>query len=118
MVLPDIVVFDIVLQLILKVILYFEATNSNRVKSMLAQLTALLGRIGYLSGDEKGRDFLEFIVRLCALPSQDGDEVSPTISFLIPSCSRWLSGLKQARASTLFPWTWVPLPAHRHASSN
>ena len=110
------VVFDIVLQLILKVILYFEATNSNRVKSMLAQLTALLGRIGYLSGDEKGRDFLEFIVRLCALPSQDGDEVSPTISFSIPTCR--LRGLRQARASTLFPWTWVPLPAHRHASSN
>ena len=42
---------------------------------MLAQLTAVLGRIGYLEGDEKGRDFLEFIVRLCALPAQNGDEV-------------------------------------------
>ena len=104
------VVLDIVLQLILKVLLYFEATNSNRVKSMLAQLTALLGRIGYLSGDEKGRDFLEFIVRLCALPSQDGDEVSQTISFLIPSCR--LRGLRQPRAATFFPRTWVPIPAH------
>ena len=52
-----------------------DVNNSNRVKSMLAQLTAVLGRIGYLEGDEKGRDFLEFIVRLCALPAQNGDEV-------------------------------------------
>ena len=41
--------------------------GSNRVRKMLAQLTALLGRLGYLEG-EKGRDFLEFIVKLCALP--------------------------------------------------
>ena len=41
--------------------------TSNRVRKMLAQLTALLGRLGYLEGD-KGRDFLEFIVKLCALP--------------------------------------------------
>ena len=41
--------------------------TSNRVRKMLAQLTALLGRLGYLEG-EKGRDFLEFIVKLCALP--------------------------------------------------
>ena len=53
-----------------------ESGNSNRVKSMLAQITALLGRVGYLQSDEKGRDFLEFIVRLCALPAQPGDEVS------------------------------------------
>jgi hypothetical protein len=47
-----------------------------RVKSMLAQLTALLFRIGYLDGsDDKCRDFLEFIVRLCALPVQSGEEV-------------------------------------------
>ena len=41
--------------------------NSNRVRKMLAQLTALLARLGYLEG-EKGRDFLVFIVKLCALP--------------------------------------------------
>ncbi len=51
-------------------------SSSNRVKSMLAQLTALLGRVGYLEGDEKGKDFLEFIVKLCALQIQPGpDEV-------------------------------------------
>ena len=43
---------------------------SNRVRKMLAQLTALLGSLGYLEGP-KGRDFLEFIVGLCALPSCD-----------------------------------------------
>ena len=44
--------------------------SSNRVRKMLAQLTALLGSLGFLEG-EKGRDFLEFIVKLCALPSDN-----------------------------------------------
>ena len=41
-----------------------------RVRKMLAQLTALLGSLGFLEGD-KGRDFLEFIVKLCALPTNE-----------------------------------------------
>ena len=49
--------------------------SSNRVRKMLAQLTALLGRLGYLEG-EKGRDFLEFIVRLCALPVSSEDSTA------------------------------------------
>ena len=44
--------------------------TSNRVRKMLAQLTALLGSLGFLEGS-KGHDFLEFIIRLCALPSCD-----------------------------------------------
>ena len=44
--------------------------NSNRVRKMLAQLTALLGSLGYLEG-LKGQDFLEFIVKLCALPTNE-----------------------------------------------
>ena len=35
---------------------------SNKVKKMLAQLTAQLGRLGFLKGAE-GKDFLEFIIR-------------------------------------------------------
>ena len=42
--------------------------TSNRVRKMLAQLTALLGSLGFLEG-HKGRDFLEFIVKLSALPT-------------------------------------------------
>jgi hypothetical protein len=64
-----------------------ESSNSNRVKSMLAQITALLGRVGYLQGDDKGRDFLEFIVRLCALPAQPGDEVRKDW-FILYCCKR------------------------------
>ena len=45
--------------------------TSNRVRKMLAQLTALLGSLGYLEGGQKGQDFLEFIVTLCALPTSD-----------------------------------------------
>lgn len=44
--------------------------TSNRVRKMLAQLTALLGSLGYLEG-QKGQDFLEFIVKLCALPTSE-----------------------------------------------
>ena len=43
---------------------------SNKVRRMLAQITAQLGRMGYLTGPE-GTDFIDFIVRLCALPSSD-----------------------------------------------
>lgn len=44
--------------------------TSNRVRKMLAQLTALLGSLGFLEG-HKGRDFLEFIVKLSALPTME-----------------------------------------------
>jgi hypothetical protein len=40
---------------------------SNKVRKMLAQLMAQLGRLGYLEGAQ-GHDFLDFIVRLCTLP--------------------------------------------------
>ncbi len=51
---------------------------SNKVKKMLAQLTAQLGRLGYLKqqGNE-GRDFIEFIIRLCALPCEDDKSPAP-----------------------------------------
>lgn len=47
--------------------------SSNRVRKMLAQLTALLGSLGYLEG-QKGQDFLEFIVKLCALPTHEAQK--------------------------------------------
>lgn len=46
--------------------------TSNRVRKMLAQIVALLASLGYLEAD-KGTDFLEFIVKLCALPEQPVD---------------------------------------------
>lgn len=46
-------------------ILYIEG-HSN----FLLLFIALLGSLGYLEGS-KGHDFLEFIVRLCALPTSD-----------------------------------------------
>lgn len=39
---------------------------------MLAQLTALLGRLGYLRGKE-GEDFVDFILRQCTVMSDDSD---------------------------------------------
>ena len=51
--------------------------TSNRVRKMLAQLTALLGSLGYLEG-QKGQDFLEFIVKLCALPTSEQRSTTST----------------------------------------
>jgi hypothetical protein len=48
---------------------------SNKVKKMLAQLTAQLGRLGFLKGSE-GKDFLEFIIRLCALSCDEEMAIS------------------------------------------
>ena len=50
--------------------------TSNRVRKMLAQLTALLGSLGYLEGQKAGQDFLEFIVKLCALPTSEQRSVA------------------------------------------
>jgi hypothetical protein len=66
--------------------------GSNRVRKMLAQLTALLGSLGYLEG-EKGQDFLEFIVRLCSLPSIEsrpsGSTSDMVINYLISDSSNY-----------------------------
>ena len=57
--------------------------TSNRVRKMMAQLVAILGRQGRLEGSDgndtsqRSRDFIEFIVRLCALPpSKDSNEAT------------------------------------------
>eukprot|EP00094_Tigriopus_californicus_P000040 TCALIF_00040-PA protein Name:"Similar to CDC45 Cell division control protein 45 homolog (Homo sapiens)" AED:0.07 eAED:0.08 QI:0/0.16/0/0.85/1/1/7/0/2542 len=44
--------------------------QSNKIRKIMAQLTAQLGRLGYLKEPE-GKDFLEFVVRICALPPDD-----------------------------------------------
>lgn len=44
--------------------------QSNKIRKIMAQLTAQLGRLGYLKEPE-GKDFLEFVVKICALPPDD-----------------------------------------------
>lgn len=74
-------------------------TSTNRTKSMLAQLTALLGRLGYLEG-EMGRDFLEFIVKLCALPANaDGDDNSGVYNSAANIISTFLSDYETINVS-------------------
>ena len=55
-----------------------KVETSNRVRKMMAQLVAIFGRLGQLSQDDpRSLDFIEFIVKLCALPpSKDSNEAT------------------------------------------
>ena len=52
-----------------------KVETSNRVRKMMAQLVAIFGRLGHLSQDDLPRslDFVEFIVKLCALTPSSKD---------------------------------------------
>ena len=60
-----------------------------KVKKMLAEVTALLGRLGFIGDNREGRDFLDFILRQCALPSSSKPEQAETES-LRAMCSNIL----------------------------
>ena len=51
-----------------------KVETSNRVRKMMAQLVAIFGRLGHLSQeDPRSLDFVEFIVKLCALTPSSKD---------------------------------------------